>query len=109
MILHGKISRVNIIPFFSIVPVREEKRKIRKCQARTLCFSKMVDVYSLRFQNRTCSGSATQDLECGTKGSVHVDYPPCRMFVLMKSLTSLKMGHVGSKTRVLGQILEKIL
>ena len=37
----------------------------------------MVDVYSLRFQNRTCSGSATQDLECGTIGSVHVDYPPC--------------------------------
>ena len=25
----------------------------------------------------------------------------------MKSLTSLKMGHVGSKTRLLGQILEK--
>ena len=38
----------------------------------------MVDVYSLRFQNRRCSGSATQDLECGTNGSVHVDYPPCR-------------------------------
>ena len=29
------------------------------------------------------------------------------MFVLMKSETSLKMGHVGSKTRSLGQILEK--
>ena len=29
------------------------------------------------------------------------------MFVLMKSLTSSKMGHVGSKTRSLGQILEK--
>ena len=29
------------------------------------------------------------------------------MFVLMKSRTSLKMGHVGSKTRSLGQILEK--
>ena len=37
----------------------------------------MVDVYSLRFQNRTCSESATQDLECGTNDSVHVDYPPC--------------------------------
>ena len=29
------------------------------------------------------------------------------MFVLMKSRTSLKMGHVESKTRSLGQILEK--
>ena len=30
-----------------------------------------------------------------------------RMFVLMKSRTSSKMGHVGSKTRSPGQILEK--
>ena len=30
-----------------------------------------------------------------------------RIFVLLKSRTSLKMGHVGSKTRSLGQILEK--
>ena len=30
-----------------------------------------------------------------------------RMFVLMKSWMSLKMGHVRSKTRSLGQILEK--
>ena len=30
-----------------------------------------------------------------------------RMFVLLKSQKSLKMGHVGSKTRSLGQILEK--
>ena len=30
-----------------------------------------------------------------------------RMFVSMKSRTSSKMGHVGSKTRSLGQILEK--
>ena len=29
------------------------------------------------------------------------------MFVLMKSQTSLKMGHVGSKTRSLAQTLEK--
>ena len=29
------------------------------------------------------------------------------MFVLMKSRTSLNKGHVGSKTRSLGQILEK--
>ena len=29
------------------------------------------------------------------------------MFVLMKSWMSLKTGHVGSKTRSLGQILEK--
>ena len=29
------------------------------------------------------------------------------MFVLMKSRTSLKMGHVRSETRSLGQILEK--
>ena len=29
------------------------------------------------------------------------------MFVLMKSRTSSKMGHVRSKTRSLGQILEK--
>ena len=29
------------------------------------------------------------------------------MFVLMKSQTSLKMGHVRSKTRSVGQILEK--
>ena len=29
------------------------------------------------------------------------------MFVSMKSRTSSKMGHVGSKTRSLGQILEK--
>ena len=29
------------------------------------------------------------------------------MFVMMKAGTSLKMGHVGSKTRSLGQILEK--
>ena len=29
------------------------------------------------------------------------------MIVLLKSWTSLKMGHVGSKTRSLGQILEK--
>ena len=29
------------------------------------------------------------------------------MSVLMKSWTSYKMGHVGSKTRSLGQILEK--
>ena len=32
-----------------------------------------------------------------------------RMFVFMKSLTSLKMGHVGSKTRSLDQTLEKTL
>ena len=30
-----------------------------------------------------------------------------RMFAVMKSWTSLKTGHVGSKTRSLGQILEK--
>ena len=30
------------------------------------------------------------------------------MFVLIKSWTSLKMGHVGLKTRSLGQILEKL-
>ena len=29
------------------------------------------------------------------------------MFALMKSWTSLKLGHVRSKTRLLGQILEK--
>ena len=29
------------------------------------------------------------------------------MLVLMKYQTGLKMGHVGSKTRSLGQILEK--
>ena len=29
------------------------------------------------------------------------------MFASMKSLTSLKMGHVGSKTRSFGQTLEK--
>ena len=29
------------------------------------------------------------------------------MFVMMKSWMSLKMGHVGSKTRLVGQILEK--
>ena len=29
------------------------------------------------------------------------------MFVLMKSRTSSKKGHVGSKTRSIGQILEK--
>ena len=29
------------------------------------------------------------------------------MFVSMKSRTTSKMGHVGSKTRSLGQILEK--
>ena len=28
------------------------------------------------------------------------------MIVLMKSLTSLEISHVGSKTRLLGQILE---
>ena len=30
-----------------------------------------------------------------------------RMFVLIKSQTSSNLGHVGSKTRSLGQILEK--
>ena len=30
-----------------------------------------------------------------------------RMFVLMKSHSDCKMGHVGSKTRSLGQVLEK--
>ena len=30
-----------------------------------------------------------------------------RMFVLLKSRTSLKIGHIRSKTRSLGQILEK--
>ena len=29
------------------------------------------------------------------------------MFVLIKSQTGLKMGHVGSKTRSVGQILGK--
>ena len=29
------------------------------------------------------------------------------MFVLMKSRSNLKMGHIWSKTRSLGQILEK--
>ena len=29
------------------------------------------------------------------------------MFALVKSLTFLNLGHVGSKTRSLGQILEK--
>ena len=30
-----------------------------------------------------------------------------RMFALLNSWTNLKMGHVGLKTRSLGQILEK--
>ena len=30
-----------------------------------------------------------------------------QMFVLIKSWTSLKFGHMGSKTRSLGQMLEK--
>ena len=30
------------------------------------------------------------------------------MFVSIESRTSLKMGHVGSKTRLLGHILEKL-
>ena len=30
-----------------------------------------------------------------------------RMFVLIKSWTSVKIGHVGSKSRSLGEILEK--
>ena len=30
-----------------------------------------------------------------------------RLLILMKSRTSLKMGHVGSKTRSLGQIIGK--
>ena len=30
-----------------------------------------------------------------------------RMFVVIKSRPELKMGHVGSKTRSLGQFLEK--
>ena len=30
------------------------------------------------------------------------------MFVKMKSRTSLKMGHIGSKTRSLGQILDLV-
>ena len=38
------------------------------------CFDFKMEVYSLQYQNRTCSGSPTQDLECGTNGSVHVDY-----------------------------------
>ena len=31
-----------------------------------------------------------------------------RMFIWMKSETNLKMGHVGSKTRSLGQMLGKL-
>ena len=30
-----------------------------------------------------------------------------RIFVLMKSRTSMKLGHVGSKSRLLGRIFEK--
>ena len=39
--------------------------------------------------------------------SVQSSWNLVRVFVLIKSLTSLKLGHVGSKTRSLGQILEK--
>ena len=39
--------------------------------------------------------------------SVQLSRNMVRMFVLMKSGNSMKMGHVGSKTRSLGQILEK--
>ena len=39
--------------------------------------------------------------------SVRLSSNIVRMFVLMKSLTSLKMGHFGSKSRSQGQILEK--
>ena len=40
-------------------------------------------------------------------GHIFIPIMKLRMFVLMKSETSLKMGHVGSKTRSLDQILEK--
>ena len=39
--------------------------------------------------------------------SVQLSRDLVRMFVLFKSRTSLKMGHVRSKTRSQGQILEK--
>ena len=39
--------------------------------------------------------------------SVQSSWNLVRMFVLIKSRKSLKLGHVGSKTRSLGQILEK--
>ena len=72
-ILHGKISLgSNSIPFFSIIPIRKEKNTTMSSTYHSF-FSKMVAVYGLPFQNRTCSGSPTQDLECGTNGSVHVD------------------------------------
>ena len=39
--------------------------------------------------------------------SVGLSWKLVRMFVFMKSRTSLKVGHVGSKTRSLAQTLEK--
>ena len=39
--------------------------------------------------------------------SVQYSWKLLRMFALIISLTSLKMGHDGWKTRSLGQILEK--
>ena len=65
------------------------KRKIRKCQASTSRFMKMLDAHMQRFQNRTCSGSSTQDKECGTNCYVHLLYPPltevCQKIMKMRS------------------------
>ena len=42
----------------------------------------------------------------GDLSAIFIKFENVRMFALMKSWTSMKMGHVGSKTRSQGQILK---
>ena len=69
-----------------------------------------LDEISDGFENGSCrSKTRSQDQILGASFLFWCSWNLVRMFVLMKSRMSLKIGHVRSKTRLLCQILEKNL
>ena len=69
---------------------------------RVSCCDRAVSIVSYRMQHQPFQLLHTLEATFSVRYSV-------RMFALMKSRMSLKMGHVGSKARSLGQILENLL
>ena len=71
------------------------------------CLLKISD----EFENWSCQVKNCQILEKPCVHSRGHIFSPiimkCRMFVLIKARTTLKIDYVGSKTKSLGQILEK--
>ena len=63
----------------------------------------------MKLGQNVCLDEISDKFEIGSCGviSVRSSWNLVRMFVWIKSQTSANLGHVGSKTRSLGQILEK--